>query len=258
MKRVLLFAVATALIATACSEDTTTPSETKTYVPTKVGAYVIHQNYYTSTETGTVQGSDDSTVVVGTQSFTDGAGVTKTAIVHVVYMDGEASDTIVLAEDGSKVYMLFDLTLSAGDLVPPVTVGSRWVQVADSKASGSWTGLDVTITDLDFEYGGSTFPADVNFKLMGAKQADTTMTISGKSVKTAKYSTDYTITLTVKAGAPIGNITVPIALKGSVYLGENTGVVRQSQDRKDVSIALPPIAFEVPGFNSVAVRAGGN
>ncbi len=257
MKRLLMFAAATALIATACSEDTTTPSESKTYMPTKTGAYVIHQNYSTSTVSGTVQESDDSTVVVGTQSIADDKGTTKTGIMHVVYTDGAASDTIIVAEDGSKVYVLFDLVLSAEN-IPTVEVGRRWVLVADSKASASWTGLEETVTGLDFEYGGSTFPADVTFKLVGSKSADTTMSISGKSVSTIKYANDYTITLVVKAGPPFGDISVPIALKSYVYLGENTGLVRQSQDRKDVSISIPPIAFEVPGFNSVAVRAGGN
>jgi hypothetical protein len=257
MKYLMMFAVATALVATACTSSTT-PTDSKSYISSKVGAYVIHNNTSYSTTDGETTDSPDSTVVTGTRSYTDDVGVTKTAIIHVVFIDGMAVDTIVLAEDGSKVYMLFDLDLEAGDVVPPVSVGTRWVQVADANATSSWTSLEETITDVDFDYNGTTFPADVTFKLSGAKIADTTMSVGGTNVAAIKYSIDYSINMLVKVGPPFGDLTIPIALKSNIYLGENLGMVRQSQDATTITIPLLGQGFDIDGFNSVAVRFGGN
>ena len=252
-----MLAVATALVASACTSSTT-PADSKSYVSSKVGAYVINDNLSYSVKGGPSVEPSDSTVVMSTTTITDDAGVTKTAIILVAFVDGMPYDTTVIAEEGSKVYMLFELNLAAGDVVPPVSVGSRWALVADANATSSWTSIQETITDIDFDYNGTTFPADVAFKLSGSKIADTTMSISGSNVAAIKYTLDYSIDMTVKIGPPIGNIVIPIALKSNVYFGENIGVVRQDQDATTITIPLIGQSFDIDGFKSVAVRTGGN
>lgn len=251
MKNLLAVVVATSLMTVACSDDTVTPTTDRTYIPSAVGTYVINSNESYTTE-GTIDDGEDSTVVVGTMSITDGKGVSKTGIMHITYFSGDPVDTVILAQEGAKIYGLLDLELAAGDQFPPVNLGTRWVLVADGNATSSWSALSETVSGVQFEYPGVPVPltADAQFTMTCAKVADTTMTITGTSVPTVKYTTDFGITISI-AGFPN---PIAVTLKSFEYYGENVGLVRTYQDASTVQ--TPFGALELDGYNSVAVRYG--
>lgn len=251
MKNLIALAAATVLLTAACSDDPVTPTTDKTYIPSATGTYVIHSNESYTTE-GTIDDGEDSTVVVGTMSITDGKGVTKTGIMHIAYMSGDPVDTLILAQEGSKVYGLLDLELAAGDQFPPVNLGTRWILVADANATTEWSALSETVPGIQFEYPGVPVPltADAQFTMNVAKLADTTMTIAGSSVPSVKYSTSFGITISI-AGFPN---PIVVNLTSFEYYGENVGLVRTSQDAG--TIETPFGSLDIDGYNSVAVRYG--
>lgn len=254
MKNLLALAAITAMITVACSEDPVTPTADKTYVPSAVGSYVIHNNTSIFSDDETFDDGTDSTVVVATMSMTDSKGTTKNAIVHYVYVPGfdEPTDTIVMAQEGGKIYTLFDLELAAGDQFPPVDLGTRWLLIGDASSTSPWTALEETITGVQFEYPGVPVPltANVQFKMTCTKQADTTMTLNSAVVATAKYNNKLDISIAI-AGFPN---PIAVSLATNEYYGENVGLVRSSQDAGTIETPFGPLKAD--GYNSVAVRYG--
>lgn len=252
MKRLLMLAAASTMILTACSDDSTTnpDGDTGTYVPSKTGAYVIHANKETN-EGVTTDVSDDSTVVIGTLSIKDDANVTKTSVRHEVYIDGSVSDTIDVAQEGSKIFLNFPLELGDIEGVENTSYGTRWIQIGDVNAS-TWTGLSLD-TNVTIDYSGVPLPATISFRVNGKKIGTENMTISGTSVSCVKFENTFDITISV----PAFSINIPLSLKQTVWLGKNVGLVKQSQPETVIELADPIPDMVIPGFESTAIRYGG-
>lgn len=251
MKQLLMMAVAATLVLTACSDDSTTnPPASDVYVPSKTGAYVIHANKETS-EGVTTDVSDDSTVVIGTVSIKDGANVTKTSVRHEVYVDEEVIDTVDIAQEGSKIFLNFPLELGEIEGVENTSYGTRWIQIGDVNAS-TWAGLSLD-TNVAIDYNGLAVPATISFRVNGKKTGTENMTISGTSVSCVKFENTFDITISV----PAFSISIPLSLKQTIWLGKNVGLVKQSQPETLIDATEPIPDMSIPGFESTAIRFGG-
>lgn len=253
----LALVIALAIVATACTTTTEPTNTGKVYAPSATGTYVIHQNTDILIDddgnTTNTRVLDDSTVVVGTESKTDDAGVTKTAIRHVVFVSGEATDTLYIAEEGGVMYAFLELGVS--DIGPaPINIGNRWVVLGDQSKT-SWTALEENFTGIDIEFQGSTIPADINIKVSGENKGNENMTINGTTVSTIKY--DQTVAITMKvtiAPPPVSAIEIPISITTSTWFGENIGMVRTEQDARLINATLATIPID--GYISTAIRYG--
>lgn len=252
MKRLLMLAAAGTMILTACSDDSTTnPNPTAdVYIPSKTGAYIIHANKETAGGE-TMDVSDDSTVVIGTLAIKDGANVTKTSVRHEVYIDDAVSDTIDVAQEGSKIYLNFPLELGDLEGVGNSSYGTRWVLIGDVNGS-SWTGLSLD-TNVSIDYMGTPLPVTISFRVSGKKAGTENMTINGKTVSCVKLENDFNVTMTISG---LG-VSIPIALKQTTWVGKGVGLVKQTQPATMVSAPALGFEFEVPGFESTAIRYGG-
>jgi hypothetical protein len=257
MKRILGFALAVAVIATACSENTTNPSTTDSYMAKTTGAYTVNNMTYIETDTTTGERKEtnmgqDSVVVSGTASKTDDAGTTKTAIMHIQYIGGQPNDTTYYAEEGSKIYLLYHMDFEV-EGVDPVDAGTRWVLVADQSSSSEFTGLNVTINDLEIDYNGVLLPASVTFSVKGIKQGSETVNIGGTNVPALRFKNTFGVTVTITAPI-IGTINIPVVVESIVKYGKNRGVIYNAQEPTPISVPQLGFEFEVPGYRIEAVR----
>lgn len=256
MKHLLMLAVAGTMLLTACSDDSTTNPNptTDVYIPSKTGAYIIHANNET-TDGVTTDVSDDSTVVIGTVAIKDDANVTKTAVRHEVYVEDEVIDTLDIAQEGSKIYLNFPLELGNIGGVEGDSYGTRWVMIGDINGS-TWTGLkfDTTIK-LPIEGLPEPIDATMKFNITGKKVGTENLTIDGKTVSCVKFQNTFTVNVTALG------FTIPIVLTQDVWLGKGVGLVKQAQAESlvDVPSELSFFVedFTIPGFESVAIRYGG-
>ena len=254
MKRLLGFALAVAMIATACSDETTNPTPTDSYVSGTAGSYTIFNLTYIEIDTNGVRqeypAGTDSVVAGAKVNVTDGAGSTKMAVPYVHHDAGTAIDTAYFAEDGAKMYVLYDLSFAAPG-VAPVELGTRWVLIADQNATGTFTGLDMVIEDITIDYNGTALPADVAFKITGQKKGSENLTIGGKSVSALRYENTYGITITVTVPI-IGAIPIPINVVTTAKYGKGIGLVYEAQEPTPIAVPQLGFDFTLPGYRAEA------
>jgi len=257
MKKLLVFASAIALIATACSDDSPTNTDTSDkWVSSTPGSYVIHDVVVHDIDS-TGQPVDypvgtDSVVAGASLSMTDGTGSTKTAVPYYQYMGGEIIDTAYFSQTGGDLYFLYDVELAAPG-IDPVVLGTRWVKVADNSATGEFTGLDLLIEDITIDYNGTPLPADVRFKITGKKNGKETLTIDGKSVSATSFTNVYAVTITVTVPI-LGSIDIPIAVESTTKYGKDIGMVFETQDPTPISVPQLGFSFTIPGYTTTGIR----
>ena len=197
----------------------------------------------------------DSVVVHKTEKKKDNNNVEKTAIMHIQYVDGTAEDTLWFAEEGSKIYMLLNLDFPGLPAVGSASLGTRWVLIADSKATSEYTGLEIKGLNIELDVQGAALPATLDVIAKGKNEGAETLTIGGKQVQARRYSTSYG--LVVKAQVPfVGQITIPVSITGTVKFAKNIGMVYEQQNPISITIPITNETEAIPGFRTQATAYG--
>lgn len=257
MKSLLALAATAAIIVAGCtSSSTNPPGDIVSFLAAKQGTYILGTTeYYMLNQSGgdsLVSSYNDSTVYSGQTTSTDTEGLSMSAANYISYISGVPTDTTLYAENGSKLYSLFDLNFELPG-ISPMMMGTRWVQIGDQTAS-SWTGLKDTVSGLDVNYKGIALTVDAAFDLQGSKIGNETLTIDGASVKAMRFKTSYTIAFTISSllgSIPVSPLVIPI----DYWVVEGVGVVKIVQ--KATPLTLGPPASQtivIPGLTFKATK----
>jgi hypothetical protein len=256
MIRILLSITIAAVIIAGCSSTTTSPTGSNSYVVSTTGSYFIKSNVSLEKDsaTGAINESEayeDSTVVTGKSTMADSKGVSKSAIVMVTFVDGEPTDTTYMAEEGNKVYLLMDMS-TGGGLGVDVDLGSRWTLVADQSASGEWTAVQDSVSNIEIDYDGTKLMANIGVSVKCKKNGTENLTVSGKVIETIKYAMTYNFTMYINVGIAV--VPLPITLTSEIWMGKGVGLVKQLTQPTTVSVPMLGFSFDIPGSRSAVVR----
>lgn len=235
--------VAMGMIGCSDDDNTTTPTETTTYLPTTVGSSWVYSNTeLTGDSLNPTDGAVTTDSVFVSRTGVSIGGRTATEFV-TVYADG-SQDTTYYSVDGTKIYQLLDLNIAV-EGAGAVDLGKKWVLSADKNATAPWSGLDTTITNIPLEYNGLPLTATAKITYVGGKLGSESVSVAGTAVECDKYSNKFAINMTIATGI-LGDIKLPITTNATVWYGKNVGLVKTLTTPTTVNAAPLP-EFEFPG-----------
>lgn len=248
MLKSFLAVIGTAVLLTACSDDPapTTPTTSDSYLATKTGSYYIQDN---SIVAGTAAAPRDSattrdSVVVKSKTTIEG----KEAFELVTYNEAKTpTDTTYLHQDGSKVYLLFNMEYNVGGT--QINLGKRWVLIADASGS-SWTALKDSLSGVSIPYAGTTVTANAGILFTGTKGSTETLTVNGSAVSAIKYT--LVSNTMVYIPVPPAPIVIPVNTTIEYWFAKDIGLVKAYQ--APFTVSMFGSAANIPGSRSTTVR----
>lgn len=251
----LLLGVAVVMLAGCTSNSTTPDDDIESFLATKAGTYILGNVQVVSK---TSAGSDtvladvmDSITYAGTAAKADSKGTTKTATLYIRHYNGVPVDTLYYAEEGAKLYMLFEL----GTTVPglgSLDFGNRWIVVGDQQ-NGSWTSLQDSITGMNIVYQNIPLTVDVTMNILGKKNGKEQLSIGGSNVEAMHYHVDYTLLLDISMNGILPISTSPIVMPIDIWVVEKLGTVKENRGQSSLTIGAPANqTVYIPGYTYAA------
>jgi hypothetical protein len=239
---------ALAIVMIGCSDDSTSPTPTTPYVPTKVGSYFISNIELIDTTGVSTSFASDSSVYVGTKTV-DGKNASILQA-NTVSLFGPSVDSNYFNEASGAVNAYTDVSLDLGSAgLSPIEFGEKWMKVFAS--SGTWTAWDTTIAGYTgLEYNGAPLVADIevsyDFKVIGTEN----VTVNGTVLSCTKIEGTQSWRANVTSPIPV-DIQVPLV---TTYWWA-PGAMLVKAEQLPTQISVPGIfTSKVPGFRQTLLR----
>lgn len=235
----LLAGCVVALILSACQSGTTNPSTPTNYYPMAQGNYWIYDTYQLDTTGNRVGEPQRDSAVMGAPMNIDGR---QAYPVYTYHQDGSV-DTSYMAKDAEgNVYMYLDISAEDEGLPGLPQLGRRWVMIAATQSTSSWTVLDTTVSNVDI---GGGFVTNLQLEITGEKGGTQQVTVGTTSYNAQTSSLKVEIKTT-----PIQLISLQAT--NTWFMVANIG---PAKSRSIITFSSPiPIPGLAGGSESVLVR----
>ncbi len=215
------------IVLTSCSDDTTNPTNSSDYFPSKAGNFWVYETVTKDDKDVEIK-TTDSTVAMGVETK-----LSKQASVNKNFVDGKLSTTSYEYVDSQKLYQLLAGFLPAESTLGfplPLEIPDAWALMADANATTGWDIATIPLDNMEIDIPGTGLVKikSGNIKFAGLKGGKMDVTAAGKTMSAQEFTINSIFTSTISVtfqGVPI-DVSLNFTITTKRYYADKVGLVK--------------------------------